>query len=73
MIRQITGNWMKTFCPMFDKQSQTVDRIVCELLLLSAVCNGPLSTPSHNSTAAYIQTHRNYLLQLLQLNIRVRI
>ena len=47
-----TGRTTKTFCPTLDRQSQTVERIVCELLLFRAVCNGPLSTPSHSCTAA---------------------
>jgi len=47
----------KTFCPTFDKQSQIVERIVCELLLFRAVWSGPLSTPSHSSTAACQSNH----------------
>jgi len=64
--RRQTGRMTKTFCPTFDKQSQIVDRIVCELLLFRAVCSGPLITPSHSSTAAYTYTtpHTLYYLYI---------
>jgi len=55
---RLTGRMTKTFCPTFDKQSQIVDRIVCELLLFRAVWSGPLSTPSHSCMDAYISTRR---------------